>query len=87
MLGLLAMIASLGTAIAAGLGYFSFWWTVLPSVIAAFIALRKSPEHYARSMEATRNGQWHVLPLILGSSTAVMLILCAVVFWIARLLS
>ena len=87
MLGLLAMLASIGTAIAAGLGYFSFWWAAIPSVIAAFIALKKSPEHYARSMEATRAGQWHVLPLILGSSTGVMLVLCAVAYWIARLLS
>lgn len=86
MLGLLAILASIGTAIAAGLGYFSFWWTLIPSVIAALIALKKSPEQYARSMEATRNGQWHVLPLIIGSSTGMLLIICAVIYWIARLL-
>lgn len=86
MLGLLAILASIGTAIAAGLGYFSFWWTLIPSVIAALIALKKSPEQYARSMEATRNGQWHVLPLIIGSSTGMLLIICAVIYWIVRLL-
>lgn len=84
MLGCLSIIASIITAVAAGLGYFSFWWSLIPAFLAGSFALANSPGHHAAIVRANQEGRLSVFPIALLSTTGMMLAICGVAFWITR---
>ena len=84
MLGCVSTIASLGMAIAAGLGYFSFWWVWIPSFLAGSFALSGGP-HYGAILEANEEGRLGVFPMALVGTVGVSLALAGVAYWLTRL--
>ena len=86
MLGCLSIIASISSAILAGLGYYSFWWTVIPAFFAGAFALSNSPGHYAAIIRANERGNIWLFPVSLSLSVGTMLAVAGVVFWATSLL-
>jgi hypothetical protein len=84
-LGCLFQFATLGTAIAAGLGYFSFWWALIPAFIAGSFSLSNGP-HYKRVIEANQAGRTGFSPLMLAASILPLAALAGVAFWITSAL-
>jgi hypothetical protein len=76
----------LGTAVAAGLGYFSFWWTLIPAFFAGSFALFNGPG-YDTIMRANREGRTGVFPTMLAVSIAAHLLSASAAYGITRLIS
>lgn len=87
MFGCLFIVVSIGAAMAAGLGVMSFWWTLIPTFIAASLAVSNNDAQFARVVEANEQGRLHVMPLYIGSAWATMLVISGVAYGIAMLFS
>jgi hypothetical protein len=85
MLSIFARIAVVATAISAGLGYFSFWWILLPAFLAGSLSLANGPG-YDLAISANRQGRLGVFPRLLAVSTLPWLIVAGVFFWISAAL-
>jgi hypothetical protein len=83
MFGCLSTIATLALGVAAGLGKFSFWWTLIPAFVAASFLLAQGPAHNM-IIRANEEGRLGVFPSLLAINTAAQLALAGVAFWIAR---
>ena len=85
MLGCLSTIVSLGVAIAAGLGHFSFWRVLIPSFLAGAFALSNGP-HYGAILQANEEGRLSVFPMALAGTVGVSLAIAGVAYWVTRLI-
>ncbi len=81
MLGCLTLIASLATAVAAGLGYFSFWWTIIPAFFAGALVLSNGPGYQA-IMQANERGNLWLFPLQLLIHIGGVLLASGLAFWL-----
>ena len=86
MFGCLTFAISLAAAVAAGLGYFSFWWTLIPAFFAGSLALSNGP-YYSAVIAANERGNLWLFPVQLIIHVGGVLIGCGVAFgltqWIA----
>ena len=85
MFGLASKIIVLLAAIAAGMGYFSFWWTLLPIFLAGSFSLSNGP-HLSNILDANRQGRLGVFPMLLAMSMLPWLFVGGVAFWITSAL-
>lgn len=85
-LGCLSTLATLATAVTAGLDYISFWWVLLPAFFAGSFSLSNGP-HYAQIIEANRQGRLGFFPMMLAISIGSYVIGSAAIYWLARALS
>jgi hypothetical protein len=85
-LGCLSLLALFGAAIVAGLGYFSFWWLLIPAFVAGSFALSNGPQ-YGAIVRANEEGRLGVFPMALGGTVGMSLAVSAVIYWITRLIA
>ena len=83
-LGCLSQVATLATAIAAGLGHFSFWWTLIPAFLAGTFQLSNGPG-YDLVLEANKQGRLSVFPMMLASNIVPWLGVAGLAYWITSL--
>ncbi|KLE32609.1 hypothetical protein AAW01_00635 [Aurantiacibacter gangjinensis] len=81
MLGCLTQLATIAAAIAAGLGYFSFWWVLIPAFFAGSFGVSNGP-HYSRVIEANARGDLVTFPLTLATYIASTLVVAGIAYWI-----
>jgi hypothetical protein len=81
MLGCLSTLALVAAAIGAGLGHYSFWWTLLPGFLAGSLSLSNGPA-YSTIVRANEEGRLGVFPVALAFSIAVHLALAGAAYWI-----
>ena len=79
-LGCLSQIATLATGIAAGFGYLSFWWTLVPAFLAGAFAVSNGPG-YETVMRANEEGRLGVFPTVLAISILPWLALAGIAYW------
>lgn len=82
MFGCLWALAMLATAVAAGLGKVSFWWTLLPAFLAGSFNIANS-HMYGRVLEANATGDLKLFPRVLGLTVGSYMVVAAVIYWIA----
>jgi len=80
-LGCFAQVATLATAILAGLGHFSFWWTLIPAFLAGSFQVSNGPG-FDIVMTANRDGRLSVFPRLLFFNVLPWLALAGIVYWI-----
>lgn len=85
-LGCLSTLALIVTAIAAGMGYFSFWWVLIPAFFAGSFALSNGPG-YGAIIEANRQGRVWYFPMMLALSISLHVAVAGGIYWIAGQLS
>ncbi|WP_146215644.1 hypothetical protein [Hoeflea marina] len=81
-----AKIAVVATAIAAGIGYFTFWWVLLPAFLAGAFTLVNGPA-YEIIMDANRQGRLDVFPWMLTVSILPWILVGGIFFWISAALA
>jgi len=86
MFSVVAIIATVATAIASGLGYFAFWWVLLPAFLAGALSLANGPG-YGLVIDANRQGRLGVFPWLLAVNTLPWLLVAGVVFWVVAALA
>lgn len=86
MLNLISLLATIATAIAAGLEYFSFWWVLIPAFVLGAFALSNGPQ-YGAIISANEEGRMGVLPLALAGTVGMSVLLAAVFYWVTRLVT
>ena len=79
----ISKLTLVAVAIAAGLGYFSFWWTIIPAFLGGSFTLANSNQ-YNRIVEANMQGNVTYFPKMLAIQFAGLMIPAAICFWIAR---
>lgn len=83
-LGCLSHLAVVATAVAAGLGYFSFWWALIPAFVAGGFSLSNHPPSYSRIMASYERREWATFPSMLVMAVGMSLAVAAVVYWSTR---
>lgn len=86
MLKLLAILGVISTAIAAGLGYISIWWVLIPAFAAGSLSLSGGPG-FEIVMQANREGRTSVMPIMLATRTAIYFVLAGTAYGITHLLA
>jgi hypothetical protein len=86
MFGCFSQVAVLFTAMAAGAGYFSFWWALIPAFFAGSLAVSNGPG-FDIVMSANREGRLGVFPRVLALSFLPWLIVAGAVYWVTALIS
>jgi hypothetical protein len=81
MLGCIFTVVAIATAIAAGLGNFSFWWALIPAFIAGGFSLSNSPG-YDIVIQANREGRLGVFPKMLSVHFLAQIALSGAAYWI-----
>ena len=81
MLGCLSQIFVLVTAIFSGLGYFSFWWAVIPSFFAGVFQISNGPG-FDLALTANREGRVSVFPIMLLANFLPWLGVAGAAYWI-----
>ncbi|MBB6469266.1 hypothetical protein HNQ96_005155 [Aminobacter lissarensis] len=82
----MAIIATVASAIASGLGYFSYWWVLLPAFLAGALSLANGPG-YGLVIDANRRGRLGVFPWLLAVNTVPWLLVAGAVFWVVAALT
>ena len=80
----ISKIVLVAVAIAAGLGYFSFWWTTIPAFFGGSFALANSNQ-YHRIVAANEQGNMTYFPTMLGIQFAGLMVAAAICYWVAGL--
>jgi hypothetical protein len=70
-------------ALTSGLGYFSFWWILIPAFFAGSLHLSNGP-NYERVVQANKAGNLTFFPLMLATHVLASLAGAAVFYWIVR---
>ena len=83
MLGCLSQAAVVATASLAGLGYFSFWWILLPVFFAGSFEISNGPG-FDIVMENNRKGKLGVFPMLLAGQMLLWLAVAGTTYWIAK---
>jgi hypothetical protein len=86
MFGLASKILVPIVSIAAGMGYFSFWWGLIPVFLAGAFSLSNGP-HYDAIIAANQAGHLSLFPKLLVIALLPWLVIGAILFWIASVLS
>lgn len=84
--GCISTLALVATAIAAGLGYFSFWWILIPAFFSGSFSLSNGP-HYNQIIEANRQGRLGFFPVMLILSVGFSVAAAGAVYWLTGVLS
>lgn len=79
-LGCLSSLALIAVASAAGVGYLSFWWALIPAFLAGSSALTNEP-YYSNILQANEEGRLIVFPTMLALSIAPYAGLAVVIYW------
>lgn len=85
-LGCLSQVATLVAAIASGLGYFSFWWALIPAFLAGSFQISNGPG-FDIVMNANRNGRLDVFPRLLFFNILPWLTLAGIAYWITTMIN
>lgn len=85
-LGCLSQIVTLATAIAAGLGFYSFWWVLIPAFLAGSFQISNGPL-FDRVIEANREGNLTFFPTMLALNVVPWIGIGGAVFWVTRVLN
>jgi hypothetical protein len=85
MFGCLSQVAVLASAIAAALGYFSFWWVAIPVFLAGSFQISNGPG-FDVVMDANRQGRFGVFPMMLVGNILPWLAVAGVAYWITKAL-
>jgi hypothetical protein len=85
-LGRIFQLVVVVTAIAAGLGYFSFFWTLIPVFVAGSLAVSNGPG-FDVVIQANQDGRLGVMPLMILRRMLPWLAVAGIVYWIARALN
>ena len=85
-LGCLSQLATLGAAIAAGLGSFSFWWVLIPAFLAGSLQLSNGPG-FATVERANKAGRLSVFPMLLLANILPWLAVAGVAYWAAKFIA
>lgn len=86
LFGCIFQIAMLATAILAGLGNFSFWWTLIPAFFAASLSISNGPG-FDLVIHANQEGRLAVLPRLLIFNILPWLALAGAAYGITSALS
>ena len=84
-MGYLPQLISFVAAIAAGLGHFSFWWVLIPIVVAGSFQLSNGPG-FGIAMTANREGRLGVFPKLLLFNILPWLAIAGVAYWVSAAL-
>lgn len=85
-LGCFSQIATLTTAIAVGLGYFSFWWMLIPAFLTGSLSISNGPG-FDIVMRANQEGRLSVFPMMIVAHILPWLALSGVIYWVTTALS
>lgn len=85
-LGCIAQAAVIVCSIAAGLGYFSFWWIAIPAFFAGSLELSNGPS-YDLVIRANNEGRFAVFPMMLAVNILPWAGVSAALYWIAKWLA
>jgi hypothetical protein len=77
----LSQVAVLAAAIAAELGCFSFWWTVIPAFFAGSFQISNGPG-FDLVLTANRDGRFSVFPIMLMTNILPWLAVAGIAYWI-----
>ncbi|MBV7259694.1 hypothetical protein [Erythrobacter crassostreae] len=69
------------------MGYFSFWWTMIPAFFAASFAVSNNDAQLSTVMRANEEGRLHVMPLFIASGMLTILAISGGAYWAARYFS
>lgn len=85
-LGCLSQFAVIATAIAAGLGYFSFWWALIPAFFAGSFQISNGPG-FGVVLKANEEGRVGVFPMMLMTNILAWLAAAGAIYWITSTLN
>ena len=85
LLGCLSQIATLVTAIGAGLGKLSFWWIRIPAFLAGSFEISNGPL-FDRVIVANKEGRLWFFPAMLVVNVLPWIGIGAAAFWVSRAL-
>jgi hypothetical protein len=75
----------IATAVASGLGYFAFWWVLIPAFFAGSLSLSNGP-HYANVVQANQRGSMTFFPMMLTIYCTSQMIIAGLAYWAAKTL-
>ncbi|HSX57163.1 MAG TPA: hypothetical protein VLG14_17795 [Sphingomonas sp.] len=84
--GCLFLVTTFITAALAGIGHFSFWWSLLPAFLSGSFYLADGPS-YGTILRANQEGRLTVFPMMLAFSMLAPMAMAGGIYWIARALS
>lgn len=79
-LGCLFQIAVAAVAAAAGMGYCSFWWTLIPLFVAASLSVSNGPG-FDLVMRANQEGRLGTLPMLIMAHMLPLAAIAGVIYW------
>jgi len=80
-LGCLSQFAVIATAIAAGLGYFSFWWALIPAFFAGSFQISNGPG-FGAALKANEEGRLSVFPIMLVTNILPWVAVAGAIYWV-----